>query len=500
MNKAVRRIGFVLAMAFVVLFANLNYIQLVRSQELTEHPLNPRDAFRVYGIHRGEILAADNTVLARSEPTTHEVYKFKREYPQGELFGHITGYYTPKAFCGSGGLERSYDDYLLGLAPRSTDTFMDELLGRQPDGNILKLTVEPDLQRLARRALKGQRGGVAAIDPRTGAVLALYSNPAYDPNEITKRAVDDCQKGKLRLERDQRRPMRSRAFSDRYPPGSTFKIVTAAAGLSAGMSPGTTFPDPRRLDLPDTDRSLGNYQGGSCVGGSISMSTAFRVSCNTTFAQIAMRVGAKKFTAMGTRFGINKDPGFEIPEAVASCMRAVPGLGCGDATTLARPFVAYSGIGQNDVRMTPLGMARVAATVANRGRVPNPYVVERILAADGGIIQKTKPSLSKPIYNKRVARQMRQLMTDAVRFGTGRAAGFRHGPLGIIGGKTGTAQTGTGDPPHVWFAAWGPGIAVAVVVENGGDLRDEATGGRVAGPIAAALVNKVVAAELRKDD
>ena len=498
MNKAVRRIGFVLTAIFIVLFANLNYIQLVKSRELTEHPRNPRDDARVYGIHRGEILAKDNTVLARSEPTGDELYKYRREYPLGELFGHITGYYTPRAFCHAGGLERSYDDYLLGLAPETTETFVDSHLGRQPDGNVIKITIDPDLQRLARKALKGQRGGVAAINPKTGAVLALYSNPAYDPNEITEKERNGCESAKVRLERDRRRPMRSRAFSDYYPPGSTFKIVTASAGLTAGMAPGTTFPDPRRLDLPDTDRTLGNYQGGSCFGGHISIASAFRVSCNTTFAQVAMRVGAKKFSAMASRFGINKDPDFDIPEAIPSCVVAVPGLGCRNADDLARPFVAYSGIGQNDVRMTPLGMARVAAGVANNGRVPKPYLVEQIIAPDGGIIRDTKPEVSKAIYSKRVARQMRQLMIDVVRSGTGRPAGFKH--VGIVGGKTGTAQTGTGSPPHVWFAAWGPGIAIAVVVENGGDLGRRASGGAVAGPIAAALVNRVVAQELRKDD
>lgn len=261
------------------------------------------------------------------------------------------------------------------------------------------------------------------------------------------------------------------------------KIVTAAAALADGATPETTARTMTRLDLPDSDKTLGNFGNGTCGG---SMRASMNASCNTAFAQFGLRVGAKKFAAMARKFGFDQPLDLGLP-AVRSCVVAVPGGACEDASDLARPFVALSSIGQYSVRATALQMARVGATVSNGGRLPDPYLVSRIEDAEGGVLQETPPRLGDRIYKKRVAKAMRSMMIDVVRYGTGRVVGFDE--LGVVGGKTGTAETGVdGEAPHVWFVAFAPDVAVAVVVEHGGDLRSAATGGRVAGPVAKAVL------------
>jgi penicillin-binding protein A len=486
-NSSIRKIALAVSLVFVALFVNLQIVQVARSHSLANDPRNGRILLRELGVKRGEILAADGTVLAESQSTGDKQYPWRRIYPLRDLFGHITGYYTNTVFCGSAGLESSYDAYLSGREPTTSQNFVDELLGRTNPGNVIKITIDPKMQRLAQEKLDGQIGAVAAINPKTGAVLALYANPTFDPNRISRPIGGDCAKPKQTLEQASGNPLRFRATQERYPPGSTFKIVTATAGLENHLTPFSRFPNPHVLDLPETNLVLRNFQGGACPGGStITMLRGFEVSCNTTFAQVALRVGIDKFTQVAERYGIDGDPNFDIA-AVPSCMQAVPGGGCNTPPDIPRPQTAYSGIGQFDVRMTALQMAVVTATVANGGLVPHPYLVSQIIDPDGRLLRKTNADLSRRIYSKATADDLQTMMRDVVKFGTGAVVGF---PSRLhVGGKTGTAESGIkGKPPHVWFVAWTPDIAVAVVVEFGGKLGSRATGGKVAGPIAKALI------------
>lgn len=495
MNSSIRKVALGLALAYLALFANLNVYQLARSEDLTADSRNRRNIIAEYGTRRGEIIARGNTVIARSVVSDSGQYKYRREYPMAELFGHITGYYS--FFYGASGLERTYNATMLGKEPRTSKNFVDSLLGREAAGNVLQLSIDPDLQELAKRKIGSQRGAAALIDSNTGAVLALYATPSYDPNPLSAspRHQSEIRDAWAKLADDARRPLTFRATAERYPPGSTFKIITTAAALELGkLSPNYSLPFRRRLDLPDTDRTLGNFGNSTCGG---SMRRALQVSCNTYFAQLGMTVGSAKMYEMASRFGLNAPMPFDIATA-PSCLRADALGGC-STEPLSRPHTAYSAIGQFDVRVTPLQMALVTATVGNGGYRLRPTLVQKVLDPEGKVIRETEPQRSKRIYSAKTARALRSMMIDVVRLGTGRIVGFKEGRKGIIGGKTGTAQVGVeGKAPHVWFVAFAPGLAVAVVVENGGSLRSEATGGKVAGPIAKALIEAARAKRLAR--
>jgi penicillin-binding protein A len=494
MNRAIRRVALVIALAFVGLFAQLNVVQVAKSRSLADDPRNRRLLIREYSTERGSIVAGDE-ILARSI-ATHDRLKYLRQYPLGSLYGHVTGYYS--IVYGRSGLEGSYNPTLLGEDVTSTRDFVDDLIGRPDRGHTLILTLDPTLQRIARQKLGRQRGAVAAINPTTGAILALWSNPSYNPAPLSSHNLDDVRRAWQRLNENRLHPLISRATLERYPPGSTFKIVTASAGLELGkMSPATTFANPRSLDLPFSDRVLPNFGGGRCRagGGRISFGTGFRVSCNTTFGQVALRIGGDKLAEMASRFGLGSNLDFDLP-LTPSCLRAgVPGQ-CDDTPLdegLSRPgpFSALSGIGQYSVRVTPVQMAVVGAAIQNGGYVVPPHVVREIQDFDGTTLRTIEPQRRGPIFSRRTAREMKELMISTVLSGTGRVVGFCC--RGQVGGKTGTAQTGIeGQPPHAWFVAFAPGIAVAVVVENGGNLGSETTGGKSAGPIAKALVEQVL--------
>ncbi|MCA1829988.1 MAG: penicillin-binding transpeptidase domain-containing protein [Actinomycetota bacterium] len=489
MNTSVRKISLILALAFVALFVNLNIIQLGKSKALDDNPLNRRRAYAEEKVKRGEILAHDGTVLAESVPSGDPTFTWSRRYPQGALFGQITGYYTSPFFCDSTGIERYGNDYLSGRAPTTTQGWVDSLLGRTHEGNRVQLTVDPGLQRLAQQQLQahGERGGAAVIDTRTGAVLALYGNPSYDPNVVTSAKLNACTAAKARLERLPQNPLLSRAYQVRYPAGSTFKIITASAGIElGGMTLNTSFRATSRLSLPNTTKTLGNFGGEFCGG---SLLRSFEVSCNTAFAQLALRIKLGKLVSMAERYGLDSQLPIEL-NAIPACVASPPsGFTC-DTPDEGNAFPPYVGIGQQSVGVTPLQMALVGATVENGGQLMKPHVVSKVLDAEtNSVLVTIKPDVIRRVLSTHSDQLMRKLMTGVVCAGTGTVVHFRHPCSGQIGGKTGTAQTGRpGEPPHVWFVAWGPHIAVAVVVENGGTLKSEATGGKVAGPVARALL------------
>ena len=472
-----------LAMAFLLLFGalalNLNYIQVIRADNLANNPANKRLLIQEYDVDRGEIVASDRqTVLAMSEATDDDL-KYLRVYPEGELYGHLTGFYS--FIFSRTELEQSYNDYLSGRADELLpQRLVDEILGRDQKGANLVTTLDPDLQRIAAQGLAGREGAVAAINPQTGEVLALVSNPTYDPNPLSSHDPQQIRRTYRSLDPDAPdSPLVSRATDTFFPPGSTFKVVTAAAALEDGMSPEDTIPNPPQFDVPQTEEDLENFGGSQCPGGSeISLASALQVSCNVAFAGLGLELGAEKLVDQAHRFGFSEDIPFDIPFVEGQ----IPDVEAFDEDL---PAVAQSAIGQRDVATNVLHMALVAGAIGNDGLMMIPRLVSEIRDSKGRVIRQFGPEEFGQPLSPENANTLTQMMVSVVDGGTATAAQIS----GVsVAGKTGTAQTAEGEPPHAWFISFAPAedpeIAVAVVVLNGGDLGSEATGGALSAPIA----------------
>jgi peptidoglycan glycosyltransferase len=487
-DRQIRR----LAIGFLVLFSalaiNLNYLQVVAANRIANNNANKRLILDEYEVDRGLILAADRrTVLADTRRTRGDL-KYQRFYPQPpELgYGHLTGYHS--LVYGRTELEHTFNDE---LSARADELFpqrlIDEFLGRDLKGASIVTTIEPALQELAAESLEGSEGAVAAIDPRTGDVLALVSTPTYDPNPLASHEPDRIRRAYEALDADEPDSAAvSRATDMFFPPGSSFKIVTAAAALEAGLGADHLLPNPTTYDVPQTTDDLENFGGGVCPGGSqIDMSQALQISCNVYFAQLAVEIGPEALVGQAQRFGFSQDIPFDIPFVESE----IPPV---SAFQDDIPAVAQSGIGQRDVRTNVLHMALVAGTIGNHGVMMRPRLVTDVRDPEGGrpLRHFDSAEYGKPLSELN-AGVLTQMMVAVVQSGTGTAAQV---PGVTVAGKTGTAQTAEGESPHAWFVAFAPAddpeIAVAVVILNGGSLGDEATGGELSAPIAKALIEE----------
>jgi len=489
MDRLIRRLGGAMLALFVLLLAQVTYIQVVASQRLADNPANAtRQLIAEYRVDRGKIVAADGrTVLALSRKSPGEL-KYQRHYPQGPLYADLTGYYS--IIFGRSELEQSYNTYLSGDAPELIpQTLIDQVLGRPKRGATVVTTIDPAIQRAAAQALGNLPGGVVAIDPHTGDVKAIVANPSYDPNELASQDPKQVRAAWDRLTSDPDKPLVSRAIDELYPPGSTFKLVTAAAALENGFGPGSTWPNPPVLDLPQTTATLENFGGEHCLGGAsqLTLAQALTVSCNVVFGQVGLRLGAAKLAAQAHAFGFATDSSsgavpFDIPfqEGVFP-----------DASYFADrlPAVALSAIGQDNVAANPMQMALVASAIANGGSEMRPRLVSEIRDSSGQVVKTFAPEVFGQPISSQTAIQLTQMMVSVVQSGTGTVAQI---PGIEVAGKTGTAQHGEGLAPHAWFVSFAPAqnpkIAVAVIVLDGGSLGSDATGGVVAAPIAKAVM------------
>lgn len=481
MNRPIRRVAIAALALFGLLFLNVNYLQVVRADALRKDPRNNRLLLDEYGRPRGDIIAGRRTLVDSKE--TEDRLKYLRVYAGGNaelasVFAPVTGYYS--LVYGATGIERAYNDTLSGNDDRLfVRRVSDILTGRSPQGGSVVLTIEPALQQLAARELGSRRGSVVALDPRTGAILAMVTSPSYDPNVLSSHAPAKIRAANERLGKRADQPLTNRAAEQVYPPGSTFKVITAAAALESGMKPTDQLNCSREIDLPLTTAKLRNFGGESCPA-KVTLSEALQHSYNTTFAELGMRLGAGKVQKMAEEFGFNARP--DLP------LRTVPSV---FPEGLNAPQTAQASIGQFDVRATPLQMAQVAATVANNGKMMRPYLVSEVLAPDLSVLDKADRKEERRPFGVETANALTAMMVEVVRAGTGTRAQI---PGVSVAGKTGTAQNA--GPSHAWFVGFAPAeapeIAIAVIVENGGG--DEAgTGGRIAAPIAQA----VMAAALR---
>jgi penicillin-binding protein A len=482
MDRQIRFLAMSFVILFIVLFAQVNYLQVFGAERLANNPANRRLLLQEYDVNRGDILASDRrTVLAESEPTKGRL-KYRRVYPDGTLYGHITGYYS--VLFGRSGVESSQNNFLSGRAPELLpQNLVDEILGRDKRGASVITTIDANLQKLAAQRLGSLPGAVVALDPRNGDVLAMASNPSFDPTELASHSFKREKAAWKALNADPKKPLLSRAAQELFPPGSTFKLVTASAALQSGMRPDTRFPNPAELDLPQTTHNLHNFGNEHCLGGAseITLAQALQVSCNVVWAEVGLKLGAERLVSQARKFGFDGDVPFDVTFAEGQ----IPPPG--DFKD-ALPALAFSAIGQQSVGANPLQMALVAEAIANGGTEMRPRLVQEIRDPSGRIVKTFGAEPFGQPISARTASELTQMMVNVVNAGTATAAQI---PGIQVAGKTGTAQTPNGNP-HAWFVSFAPAenpqIVVAVVVLNGGSLGSEATGGVVAAPIAKALI------------
>ncbi|MEU6575355.1 penicillin-binding transpeptidase domain-containing protein [Streptomyces sp. NPDC046805] len=483
MTKYIRRAAVFCALLLVALLVNATRVQVFEAGSYDRNPANRRATIARYGQPRGDILVGGRPVTGSRD--SGEQLRHERTYLDGPMYAPVTGFASQ--VYGTTFLEHAEDGILSGTDPMLSPfpLWNDVARARNPAGDVVT-TLDRAAQEAAYRGLGGRKGAVAAVEPSTGRILALVSTPSYDPAQLSGNG-DAVTSAWGRLNADPEKPMLNRAVRQTYPPGSTFKVVTAAAALDAGvvedLDERTSSPDP--FTLPGTRTRLSN-ESDDCEDASVRR--AFEWSCNTVFAKLGVDVGAEQMVSTAQAFGFNETE-LRIPFSVAPSTFD---------TTVDKAQLALSSIGQYNTRATPLQMAMVAAAVANGGQVPSPYLVERTTRKGGETVAGAGAHPLRQAMQPGTAVRMKELMTDVVREGTGANAAI---PGATVGGKTGTAQHGVGNSgtPYAWFVSWAqadddlePKVAVAVVVEDASADRGEISGGGDAAPIAKAVMRAVL--------
>jgi peptidoglycan glycosyltransferase len=468
------RVFIITVVLFVALVVNLTWIMGVRAEWFRERPENKRSIAKEMKIKRGEILGYDGSVLVGTERRSGYYY---RDYPNGILAPQLLGYDSVR--FGRTGAEAQFNDELTGQASDlGVQNWVDKVLGRRPRGADLRLTIVPDVQKVAQSVLQGQKGAVVALDPTTGALIAAASAPTFDPSTLEDRwAV---------LSEDPDAPLLNRPTQGLYVPGSAFKVVTASGGLDTGrVTPDTEFVDTGTYVV--FGGTVTNYGGE--VFGPNDLTTAMTLSINTTFAKVGNLLGRKRLVSSAEQYGFYQTPPLELPEG-----EVVPSGRYGKKGLLAPgafmdPLgVAWMACGQERLLATPLQMALVAGGVANGGRVMKPYYLQEVVSPDGKVLRRTQPEQWLVATTAVTADQLNQMMQRVVNAGTATAAALE----GIqVAGKTGTAEKGDGSN-LAWFIGFAPAddprVAVAVVIED-----TQATGGEAAAPLAAAVLKTALA-------
>ena len=497
MNRQIRQVAFLVLAMFTALSLSVTSVQgLARpaiwepwsaNNALNSDGRNSRTVNRDFDTDRGPILLADQTTAASTEKSENGQGSddYQRVYANGPLYAPVTGYFSP-AFASMTGMEQAGNSVLNGDDPSLFSSRIKTLVtGGSQRGGAVQLTIDPEVQQAAYDALAGREGAVVALDPSTGAILAMVSSPSYDPSAFASQDASAANEASKTLSEDSSRPLDNRAIAgNRYPPGSTFKIITTAAALRTGkITPDAEVDAPDTITLPGTNHSLENYGGESC-GGRTSFSHAFAQSCNTPFAQMAIDVGEEELAKEAHSWGFDSD--LSIP------LKVTPSV---YPHNDSQAQTAMAGIGQASVQATPLMMAMVAATVANDGEQMTPYLVSRTLDPDLNEVSTTSKKVARTPIDSATAKSLSSLMQTAVTEGTGtnaQVAGVQ------VAGKTGTAETGSDTGPTTWFAGFAgtdinkPQVALAVVLDGNADTEDKATGGKVAGPVAAQVIDAAV--------
>ncbi len=509
MDRRIRRLGLALSALMMLLFAQVSYVQVFAASRIADNPANAyRQIVAEYDVFRGPILASDGTTALALSRRTKGTFTYQRRYPNGPLYAGLTGFYS-RVF-GKTELERSMNAYLNGDAGElAAQTFADLLLGRPKKGGAVVTTIDPIIQAAAERALGSNPGAVVAMQPSTGDIIALVSNPSYDPNALTAGTSDEIKTAWDQLSADPSNPLVARSNDELFPPGSTFKIITAAAALENGYGPDSAWPNPRELDLPLSTGTLQNFGGAWCAGGAkqITLAHAFQISCNVTFGEVGLALGPEKLQSQAEAFGfcrtnppVQTDCASPTFQGEPWTMPFVTGRFPEAAYFQGNdPLLAISSIGQDNVLANPIQMALVASAIANGGIQMQPRLVSEIRDPNGRVVKTFPPEPYGTPISPQTAARMTAFMTSVTQPG-GTAYPYAAIPGVTVAGKTGTAQHGDGADPHAWFVAFAPAghpqIVVAVIVLDGGSLGSEATGGHVAAPIAKIVIEAALQAGL----
>lgn len=469
MNRSIRFLYTALAAGFGLLILMLGYWQVIAAGELDERADNPYQMQKQRLVDRGRIISADKVVLAESVMYRQQGKQyFRRYYPQRSLAAQVIGYATPEQ--GATGLEQRYNRYLAGSY--GTGAILDRLRDEKKQGADIRLTLDTRVQKTAEALLVGRRGAVAAIEPRTGKVLALASSPGFDLNQVLTDFAS--------IRKTEGAPLLNRSTAGLYPPGSTFKVVTATAALNGGKwSSSSTFND-KGVYVVD-GRPI--YNAGKTKYGLHNLTDALTFSINTTFAQIGDQLGGRKLGGEMTRFGFGRPTEIDLPSSEVAVSgryrrgKLLPNDQRGEDS-------ARIAIGQENLQVTPLQMAMVAGAIANGGRMQRPYLMQRAITRDGVVVKQQRPEEVGSVSSAYIASEVGRMMQSVVSEGTGTRAGLS----GLSGaGKTGTAETGDPKRNQAWFIGYAPAgspkVAVAVVIED-----TPGTGGTEAAPIAGEVM------------
>ena len=490
MNKALRRLSIACLLMFVVLLGWVNYLQVFRVNSLASEPGNRRIFDQQQKNQRGEIIAAGGTgpqkVIAESKPLKGGFYH--RVYPDPFPYAPITGYDSILGTTSPGGItgiELAENSYLDGTASKLAVYNLKGLFtGKSRQGASIYLTISPKAQAAAYTALAqlGKVAGAVAINPKTGAILALASYPTFDPNKYATQSSSILAKIDKAYRTDPNAPLLNRAINDTFPPGSTFKLVTSSTAFETHKvaNPNTTIPAPVAYPLPGSSAVVHNDDDGPCANGQPSILIALTLSCNTAFAKLGDRLGGQDLHTYANNYNFN-DPNLTIPLPVSPSQYPL---------LTDRAQIAQSAIGQFDDKVTPLEEAMIAAAIANHGVMMAPYMVQEVRAPDQEVVQNTVPTEIRQVVSSQVASYLTSMMESVTHNPSGTAY-LTAGPPATrinIAGKTGTAQNGAeavgiDDAVFTCFApADNPQIAVGVIVKGGG------FGAAAAAPVAVAII------------
>lgn len=483
MNKPIRTLAVGCLVLFAALLINVNYVQVFKASDFNSDTDNKRVLDAECSRERGPILV-DGEPVARSIPSNDDL-DYIRKYSRPLLYAPVTGFFS--CIYGTSGVENSENAILSGSDERLfVDRIIDLLGDDEPKGGSVLLTLSSAAQQAAYdglEALPGNtKGAVVALDPDTGAILAMVSTPSYDPNRLSTHDVDAANRSWDRLNASPSEQLLNRATQEIYPPGSTFKVVVSAAALGNGYSPNSLVNGSAVLDLPLSTSVLRNQSGDDCGGEQIPLTQALAVSCNVAFGDIGLKLGAATLQDQAERFGFNDDYLDELPLATSDF-----------PSDIDEPQTALSAIGQYDVAATPLQMAMVVAGVANDGAVMKPYVVQEVRSPDLDVLEEGDPEVLQQAMSAPVANQLTAMMVEVVDTGTGIPAQI---PGVAVAGKTGTANTANERSPYAWMVTFAPAdnpqVAVAVFIEKTDVPREDISGGGLAAPIAVEVMKAVI--------